>query len=99
MKVEMSWTQRVIEASIINTGVTQIYLPGFIQDPLESGDYWVTDGYIIHKAFYSKDLKSWGIYQPDKYGVTRQCIQLDDMNFDIKWYSDMIPPSIKGLIN
>jgi len=60
MKVDMVWTQRVIEASVTTTASVEIYLHTFIQEPLESGDYWVTDGYNIHKAFYNIELKSWG---------------------------------------
>lgn len=51
--------------------------------PLKSGDYWITDGYVVHMAHYDMPSKEWGIYQPDKWGVIRHCFQLSDMNFDL----------------
>lgn len=50
-------------------------------------------------AHYDKGSNSWDIYQPDKMGVIKHCYNLDDMNFDIKWYAEIKYPPIEILSN
>ncbi len=65
-------------------------------EPPKNGDYWVTDGWYVHMAHFKKDAigGDWGIYQPDKSGITRRCVILDDMNFDIAGWCEMDYPKI-----
>ena len=78
MKVEMMWRKRYIKASSTSTGTTKIYIHEFVQEPEFSDDYWVTDGYIVHKGHYDKGSNSWGIYQTDNNGVIKHCYTVDD---------------------
>ena len=69
-----------------------------VSEPKESGDYFVTDGTHVHLAHYIAG-DGWGIYQPDKFGIIRNCYIDDDMNFDIFAYKKLEYPKIRLTLN
>ena len=59
--------------------------------PGASGDYWVTDGYIVHMGFWHP-TEGWGIYQPRSSGVIAGCFRIDDMNFSVEGFCEVSAP-------
>jgi hypothetical protein len=56
--------------------------------PDHNGDYWVTDGWTVHMAFWH-DTAYWGIYQPNEHGVISRCYKIDDMNFSVEAFCEV----------
>lgn len=85
--MKLKWHFRILEA-YNQEGVMRRIL----NNPIKSGNYWITDGNVSMLGFYKQNINKWYLYSYNAFGVISDLREVD--SFNITSYAEYVIPPV-----